>query len=95
MTARAKLDAPGVDYTRASASLLRTLRADRSRPAPRSSATPTWTPWTAAFGPAHLMLGGDQKEGADARRETPDLRFLDPALRLGRTLGELMDAIDT
>ena len=43
---------------------------------------------------------GNLGEGADAHakafQETPDLRFLMIlALRLGRTLGELMDAIDT
>ena len=40
------LDAPGVDYTRASASLLVRTLYEQTEPArAASSATPTWTPW--------------------------------------------------
>ena len=103
---RAKLDAPGVDYTRASASLLvRTLRADRSRPAPRLRRRRRGRRGR-GFRPGAPDAGGQgdragqPRGGADAHakafQETPDLRFLMIlALRLGRTLGELMDAIDT
>ena len=104
---RAKLDAPGVDYTRASASLLvRTLYEQTEAGPRRVFGDADVDAVAAAFGPAHLMLAakaielGNLGEGADAHakafQETPDLRFLMIlALRLGRTLGELMDAIDT
>ena len=105
MTACA-LDAPGWT-TRASASLLvRTLYEQTEAGPRRVFGDADVDAVAAAFGPAHLMLAakaielGNLGEGADAHakafQETPDLRFLMIlALRLGRTLGELMDAIDT
>ena len=74
---RAKLDAPGVDYTRASASLLvRTLYEQTEAGPRRVFGDADVDAVAAAFGPAHLMLAakaielGNLGEGADAHAKS-------------------------